>query len=137
MGKAVPTLSTFGHVTNVSEKADFLLVHFVYADKKQTVVYGDNVSSLPWILQENAGSMINTCSDIQKTLQKYFGRYFDAVTVNVSFTEENPDVSNSRVLINLNISIVENSVQYQVTRLIRAIDGKFKEFVNLNNEETA
>jgi hypothetical protein len=57
--------------------------------------------------------------------------------VNVSFTEENPDVSNSRVLINLNISIVENSVQYQVTRLIRAIDGKFKEFVNLNNEETA
>lgn len=136
MGNAVPTLSTFGHVTNVSEKADFLLVHFVYADKRQTVIYGDNVSSLPWILQENTGSMINACTDIQKTLQKYLGRFFDAVTVEVSFSEEDPDVSNSRVIISLNISIVENTVQYQVTRLIRAIDGKFKEFVNLNNEET-
>jgi len=136
VGTAVPTLSTFGHVTNVSEKADFLLVHFVYADKKQTTLYGDNVSSLPWILQENAGSMINACSDIQKTLQKYFGRYFDAVTVDVSYSEEDPQTSNSRILISLNISIVEKTVQYQVTRLIRAIDGKFKEFVNRNNEET-
>jgi hypothetical protein len=77
-----------------------------------------------------------TCTAIKNQLQVYLGRYFDAVNTDISFSEEDPDKSSSQVRIKLAITVSEKGSDYQVTRLIRAIDGKFKEFITLNNEST-
>lgn len=133
MGKPVLSLSTFGVITNVAEKADLLLTHFVYSEKNQTTLYGNNVASLAFILQDNSNSINACCLAIRQTLQVYLGRYFDSVSVDVTYTDENPDKSSTQVRIKLSVTISDNGQEYQLSRLLRTIDGKFKEFVNLNN----
>jgi len=135
MSNVVPTLSTFSWVESVPEKTDFLLAHFALSDNLQSSLYVDQISSLPSILQRNAGSMDSTTSDMQNVLQRYLGKFFDLVRVEVNYKEENADKSNSRMLITLGITIVDKNVEYPITRLLSVVDGRFKEFVNINNGE--
>jgi hypothetical protein len=129
----VPTLSTFGWVQNPSEKIDFLLVHFFYADKSQTSIYGKNVSSLPWLIEQNTQSMVDTANAIRTALNSYLGRYYETVSTQVSFRDENPEQSSSKVFFSLYISVTENGVEYSAEKLVTVIDGRFKEFTNINN----
>jgi len=34
----------------------------------------------------------------------------------------------------INIVVTVNQIEYEVTKMIKTIDGKFKEFISLNNE---
>ncbi len=130
---AVPTLSTFGYTSNVAEKIDFLLAHFCYSDKLQTTIYGKNVASLQWIIQEKVDSMIDTVNLIRTTLKEYFTRYFESATIDTNYTVEDPDQSQSKVLITVNITVVQDNIEYQVDKVLRVLDGRFKEFVQTNN----
>lgn len=129
-----PTLSTFGWTTNTVERIDFLLTHIFYADKFQTSLYGQNVTSIPWLLEEAAGDMNKASNSMSQAINTYLTRYYDSARVDVSHADADPENSSSKVIMTLNITIVENGVEYQVSRLISVVDGRFKEFVNLNNE---
>lgn len=131
---AVPTLSTFGWVTNTSEKIDFLLTHIFYADRFQTSLYADQVTSIPWILEETAGDMAKASTAIRLAINTYLSRYYDSATVNVTYTDADPEKSTSKVMVSLAITVVENGQELQVSRMISVVDGRFKEFVQLNNE---
>lgn len=131
---AVPTLSTFGYVTNVAEKVDFLLAHFVEADKLQSTIYPDHVASLQWLLEENMGSMTSTVSAVQTAVQNYMNRYFDSSSVECTYEEENAEKSSSRILLTLSITVVQNGNEYHADKLMRVVEGRFKEFVKINNE---
>ena len=134
MSTPLPTLSTSGFVYQPIEKIDFLLAHFFYSDKAQSSLYGTSVANLQAILEKNSGSMDNTASDVQNSLQSYLQKHFDAVSVNVRYSEEDPDKSASRIDLKINIVVTVNQIEYEVTKMIKTIDGKFKEFISLNNE---
>jgi hypothetical protein len=134
MNVVVPTLSTFSWVKNIPESIDFLLVHMFYADKFQTCLYGTNVTSIPWILEETSGSIEQATTAVRQAISSYLLRYFDSVQVNVSTAEEDPENSSSKIRMSLDIRIIQNGVEYHVSRLISLIDGRFKEFVDMNNK---
>lgn len=132
----VPSLSTFGWVKNPAERIDFLLTHMFYADKLQTSLYGNNVTSIQWILEESSGSLDKATVAMRQAINTYLLRYYDSVQVDISTTEENPDVSSTKVRMSLQISVVEDGVEYQVSRLISLVDGRFRQFINTNNNPT-
>lgn len=129
----VPTLSTFGYVRTPAEKIDFLLAHFFYSDKLQTAIYGDKVASFQWIIEEKAGSMVDTCRKVQQDLSAYLRRYYQTTDVSVKFEDEDPKKSSTRVRMLINATVTENGIRYSVSKLVRIIDGKFKEFMDINN----
>jgi hypothetical protein len=132
----VPTLSTFSWVKSPAESVDFLLSHMFHADKFQTCLYGDNVTSMPWILEEASGSTDKAVLAVRQAIITYLSRYYDSVQANVSVTEEDPTTSSSKMRMSLDIRLIKSGVEYQVSRLISLIDGRFKEFINLNNSST-
>lgn len=129
----LPTLSTFGWVKNPAEKIDFALTHMFYADRFQTSLYGNNVTSIPYVLEEASGSIDKAATAVRQVINNYLLRYYDSVQVNVSTEEEDPENSSSKIKMSLDIRVIENGVEYHVSRLISLIDGRFKEFVELNN----
>jgi hypothetical protein len=129
----LPTLSTFGWVKNPAEHVDFALTHMFYADKFQTSLYGNNITSIPWILEETSGSIDQATVSMRQAINNYLSRYYDSVKVNVSTVEENSETSSTKIRMSLEISIVQNGIEYQVSRLVSLINGRFKEFINLNN----
>lgn len=132
----VPTLSTFNWVKNPAERIDFLLTHMFYADKLQTSLYGNNVTSIPWILEESSGSLDKATVAMRQAINTYLLRYYDSVQVDISTTEEDPDVSSTKVRMSLQISVIQDGVEYQVSRLISLVDGRFRQFINTNNNPT-
>lgn len=132
----VPTLSTFNWVKNPAERIDFLLTHMFYADKLQTSLYGNNVTSIPWILEESSGSLDKATVAMRQAINTYLLRYYDSVQVDISTTEEDPDTSSTKVRMSLQISVVQDGVEYQVSRLISLVDGRFRQFINTNNNPT-
>lgn len=131
--KVVPTLSTFSWVKNPAESIDFLLTHMFYADKFQTSLYGNNITSIPWILEETSGSIDQATVAIRQAINNYLSRYYDSVQVNVSTVEENSETSSSKIRMSLEMSIVQDGVEYHVSRLVSLIDGRFKDFISRNN----
>lgn len=130
----VPTLSTFGWATNTVERIDFLLTHIFYADKFQTSLYGNNVTSIQWLLEEAGGDMAMAATSMGQAINTYLTRYYDSARVDVDYKDEDPEKSASKVIMTLNIAVTENGIEHQVSRLISVVDGRFKEFINLNNE---
>jgi hypothetical protein len=112
---------------------DFLLAHMFYADRFQTSLYGKNVTSIPWILEENIGDISRTVTAMRLAINNYLTRYYDSANVDVSSEDADPDNSTSKVLIKLAITVIDDGVEYQANRLVSIVDGRFKEFVNLNN----
>lgn len=133
MSNPLPTLSTSGFVRQPAEKIDFALSHFVYADGAQSSLYGSNVSSLQVVLERNSGSIDATVSDLKNTLQSYLQKYFDSVSIDAKYSEEDSSSSMSKINIQLSIVVTVDQVEYEVTKVIKTINGRFKEFINLNN----
>ena len=129
----IPTLSTFGWVTNPSEKIDFALTHMFYSDKFQTSIYGKNVTSIQWILEENTGNLPGAVVAMRQAINNYLSRYYDSANVEVTYQDEDPENSSSKVLVTIAATVAQDGVEYQVSRLISVVNGRFKEFVELNN----
>ena len=133
MSIPLPTLSTSGFVRQPAEKIDFALAHFVYADGAQSSLYTSNVSSLQVVLERNTGSIDATVSDLKNTLQSYLQRYFDSVSIDAKYSEEDQSTSMSKINIQLSIVVTVDQVEYEVTKVIKTINGRFKEFISINN----
>lgn len=131
---AVPTLSTFGWVKNPAEKIDFLLTHMFYADKFQTCLYGNNVTSVQWILEESSGNIDTAVTALRQAINNYLSRYYENVIADISYQDEDPEKSTSKVRMTLAIQVTENGVEHQVSRLVSLVDGRFREFISINNE---
>jgi hypothetical protein len=85
----VPSLSDDGWVYSNEKVTDYLLCHFFEAEYSQTYIYDNKVSSLPYLLFRNNNNPTELCREMISTLQRYFGRYFNDVVVEVS--DRTPD----------------------------------------------
>jgi spore maturation protein SpmB len=132
----VPSLSTHGWVDKPAEKADLLLTHFFYSMKSQTTIYGSNVASFQWILEQHPKDIARAVEETRRTLFTYLSRYYDSVNVEITERTEDPEKSSTRVEMVISAIVTEAGVDYQLNKLVKLLDGRFKEFTNINNTET-
>lgn len=137
MTTMIPTLSTFGWVTNALEKLDFALAHFFESDKLQTVIYGKNISSFQWIIQRNSNNPYAAAEQVRSVLNTYLLRYYDAAVTSVSVRPEDEKNPGTRTILQLSLTVSQDGVQYDAQRLALLNNGQFMNFINLNNEATA
>jgi hypothetical protein len=133
----VPTLSTFGWVTSVPEKIDFLLTHFFVSDKYQSTLYKGNISNAQAIIQQYGNNITGITNALRDTLGSYLSRYFSNVNISVGYTDADPVNSSTKVEVQIGILFTENGVEYSAQKQIPLIDGRFANFQSLNNLQTA
>lgn len=84
----LPTLSTDGWITSISQKVDYMLGHFYAAESSQTLMFPRNVHSLVDLVQRYKDDQINLGTQIQDSLRRYFSAYFPSVTVRVQCRDQ-------------------------------------------------
>jgi hypothetical protein len=130
----IPSLSAKGWVTSPVEKADIAMAHSFCADKRQSLIYGKNVASIPWLYEQYSHDIQKLMSAIQQMYQDYLGRYYTSVAVDV---REDPESTLTNfTTLRLYISVTENGKDYSFGQLIDAADGKFVKVRNLINNGT-
>lgn len=133
---AVPTLSTLGWITNVAEKIDILLAHWVESDAEQDSIYAGKISNLQEIVQKYSDDPSSMANGIQRSLKTYLERYYpEGVTIEVWTSDalDQSQVTEFRKNINVTIIFVVNGKSYKAPHLLSLIDSKFDSFVRLNN----
>lgn len=128
----LPSLSENGWIDSPVTVSDALFSHFLLSDYSQTYLYKDQVSSLPWIIQDTQGNISDTIIATQDTLSKYFIRYFDNVVVEVTEIPNIAEPSKGQISIYLQFTDTEG-VQHVLGRLITIIDSKISEIISINN----
>lgn len=134
MPTPVPTLSLRGGwVVSIAEKCDVLLAHFYEAQKSQTALYGDNVASLQYLIEEHGNNVPALCEQMRATLGRYFGRHFDNVSFNVTEATV-ADIPADRIQLNINGTVTEDGEDFSFGRLLLLHNSKFERVLAYNNE---
>lgn len=128
----VPTLSFDGWVKSSAAKGDYMFAHFYESEKSQTVLYGQNISSMQALIQENQGDMTRTCQAIREALSIYYGRYF--VNVEAEVQVDPGSLNTTAVTLNIYVSFTDvEGKTYTLASLVEILDSKIKKVTKLNN----
>ena len=136
MSAKVPTLSTSGWVEDIAEKADRLMSYYFVSDASQTTLYLGKITSLPLQIQRYGQDDYGLRQAVQAELTQLFGRYFDAVQVEVTTDKPVPNDLN-RINLTLSVLVTQNGKQYSLGRLISTINSKITQIVDINNNQGA
>jgi hypothetical protein len=131
-----PSLSTSGWISSGQDMADYVFSQFFLSDYSQTQLYLGQVSSMSWVLNRTAGSISDAMTLLQRTLNNYFGRYFDNVVVEVS---QGPDSTTGSSATSLRIyaSFTDSQgVNINLGRSIEIVNNKVKKVINLIEQKT-
>ena len=130
---AVPSLSPAGWISDPAAKADALLSYFFTSMYSQTLIYANEVSSLQYLLQQYGSDVNQLTVQIEKTLNKYLGRYYDLASVTV--TNDVNDLTNITSTANISIfcSITENGQTYSIGNLLKVSNSKVNSISSINN----
>lgn len=129
---AVPTLSIAGWVRSPSEKADALIAHFYESDKAQTLLYGDNVANLQFIIEKYGHDTVAVQQQLRTELERYLSRYYDAVNVSVT-SDTSSEKSDGKVELRLYADVTEAGKQYSFGKLLVISNSKIDKIMSLNN----
>lgn len=128
--RPVPSLSTDGWVRSTPMKCDYLISHFFLSERSRTYLYKDQISSLPWILQNNKDDINAITEQTQNTLEKYFGRYFPEVVVQVKHKLEDA----GKYALMIYVSVVDHEgKEFSLGRLANVVNSKMIKVADLNN----
>lgn len=129
----VPTLSAAGWVNTPNEKADMLISHFFESDKYQTYLYGNNIASLTWIIEQNNSNINNVTVALREALETYLGNYYESVQVDVQNNDDPTTNPTGKVELKIYCNVMENGREYSFGRLVSAINSKIDKITKLNN----
>lgn len=128
----VPTLSTDGWVETPIIKADRLFAHFFVSEYSQTFLYKGNVTSFPYIIQNNKEDPSGTASAVKISLTNYFNRYYENCDVAVDWKMAPEDTA--RVELEIYVELLDSDgVKFSLGNTVTLIDSKVEKVVKLNN----
>lgn len=130
MSTPVPSLSAAGWITAPADKADKLMAHFFEAEKSQTYLYGDNVSSLQWTVEQFGHNPNAMTQELRTTLERYLNRYYTSSTINVSVVDDGTPRYELRVF----IQVTDNGKQYSFGKELQMNNGKLAKIISLNDQ---
>ena len=131
----VPSLSLLGWVDAAAQKADLLISHIFEADKSQTYIYGKQVTSLQWIIEEYGSDILTVCRELRSAIESYLNRYYDTALVEVT-SNDSPTLNTSSITLNLYCKVTEGGQEYSFGKLLEITDSKIAKIMNFNNNET-
>lgn len=129
----VPSLSFAGWIRSPAEKADALFSHFYESEKAQTVLYGDRVSNLQWIIEEYGSDIVNLTNKLRQGIEQYLSAYYDTVNVDIT-TNNNAENLNGNINITVYIDVTEDGKTYSFGKLLNITDSKIQKIIGLNNK---
>ena len=125
----LPTLSSSGWVTAVSEKADRLLAYFFESDGLQSSLYRDKVYSLPTIVKDFNGDAQVITNEIQTQLTQYLSKYFTAVEVQADHEVNDK----GEITVKIYARLTEDGKEYSLGKLVVLADNNISKVIALNN----
>jgi hypothetical protein len=130
----VPTFSAAGWVSSKQKKADYLLAHFLEAQYSQSMIYQGRVSSLQWIIAQNAQDIEKTKRLLQETFEDYLSAYYETASVEVTSDADEPDSTVAKVTLRMSATVTEkNGSPTSFVAMISIEDSKVSNFIRLNN----
>jgi hypothetical protein len=133
----VPSLTVGGWIVTPQQKADLLMAYFYESMNNQTYVFQGQITSIQYLIEQNAGSMPKTCDGIRTALETYLGRYYQSVIVQVTSDDVTSGNQSSEITLTIYISVTEAGQVYGFTQLISMADSKFLKAVTINNDGSA
>lgn len=96
MSNLLPALSAEGWVGTSNTLVDTLFAHFLLAEYSQTHLHKGQITSLPWIIQQNT-DLDQLQDTTTQELTRYYLRYFASVEVFVSVKPDS-DTQNTHTM---------------------------------------
>lgn len=127
----LPTLTTAGWIDDLVSVSTSLMDYFLVSEESQTQFYPGEVASLPFLVQQHGSDPETLVSRGRDVLQRYFSRYFDMASVEM--TTDNNSGSSGRYNINIDVTIVKDGKTHRLGRLIELGDSKI---INVNDPYT-
>lgn len=135
MGIPVPTLSAQGWVRSSAEKADAILSHFYVSDKRQTSLYGDNVSNIQDIVQRCGHDIVALTQQLRMELSTYLSRYYDTANVDVRAQEiTEAGIETGTYTLGVYCLVTEDGKQFSFGKLLQISNSKLEKVFSLNND---
>lgn len=132
MNNYLPTLSSRAWSIDPLEKMDSLFAHFMASDHSQTYLYGDTVSSLPYLVQQYGNKPTEFIDNLKTTLSTYYGLYFDAVDVTAYI--ENKDSYESTYTVVVDLEALHGEKTYKLGRVLELQKGVLNKVIKENNQ---
>lgn len=124
MISAIPTLTVDGFVTNKYIQMYKLFEYFLASDFSQSNLYHGEISSLKYILAVFPTERLQ--QEIENSLQKLYGSYFDKVTVQTWVDEQG-----AKMNIYVDIHAVDNNKNYVLAKEVKATKGNIENYEKL------
>lgn len=129
--RPLATLSPKGYITDITGKLDSLMAHFYASDANQDQLYAGTISNLANIVKEAGHDIPAFKTTLRQTLEKYLGRYFELVIVDV---EDDTGINPSnRVNVTVSCRVTQAGERYDLADQLALVDGKFEKITRLNN----
>ena len=129
----VPSLSPAGWLKTPAEQADTLLAHAFTANKSQSSLYPNAVTSVQWLIERHGRDIPTLMEKMRQDLSDYFGRYFpEGVDIDVQ-GDPSSDAPNDKIVLRLIINFTDNGKQYNLPNTVDIVNGKFAKLARLNN----
>lgn len=130
MANPIPTFSTSGWISDITQKADALLAYFFVNDRSQTNNPPGGVQSLPYILQsEEVGPRLTEA--VEMALGALYRAYFDDVDVTVTLVPIDPG-NDSRLDMKISLMVTQAGRKYSLGKLIDYSGNRINKVTNLN-----
>lgn len=133
MGEVVASLDTMGWIEDTAHKADRLLAYFMVSEYSQSVAHKGKVKSFPYILNKNAGDLLQLRADVDSALLSILSAHFDEASVQVEVKEilNDDKKPTGKVDIKVMAIVTENGIKHSLGKLCHSLNGKVKELVDL------
>jgi hypothetical protein len=118
----LPTLTTAGWIEDLVSVSTSLMDYFLVSEESQTQFYPGEVASLPFLVQQYGSDPDTLVSRGRDVLQRYFSRYFDMASVEV--TSDNDSGVAGQYNINIDVTVVKDGTTHRLGRLIELGDSK-------------
>ena len=107
----VPSLSTSKTITNPTLKAEKLLEYFVASLRDQSNFFLKDISSLKYLVYSYSDSPMRFKEEVISTLEKYYKRHYNDVSISVSLNNSDDDLKVIKVsTIEIRIIAIDNNL---------------------------
>lgn len=129
MNSVLPSLSDEGFITNKEVIIAKLFKYFLASNYSQSNTFYGDISSLNYIIATNTPND-KMRTDLETTLIKLYGRYFDSVDFNVNIETDNTDVAK----IYIDGTLQDGTNTYNLSKTVAIQGSTITNFENLLDE---
>lgn len=130
----VPSFSTTGWTSSLSEKADIVASHFFLTDAYQSNLYMGKLVSLQNLIQQYGDDIIKLITNVRSQMEDYLRRYYpEGSSVSITSNGTDPTYAGSLLTFNISMFVTLNGVQYSFGWLVSAENSIVSNIARINN----